>query len=98
MSNVIHLGKEREERTPHLSGTFKCGACKHEWVAVAPVGCYVVECPACGCMRGYSKSHVMAGEGSQIYICKICGSELFSLAQTGDVQCAGCGNHSNPWA
>ena len=94
---VINLGKAREERTPHISGTFKCSACKHEWVGVAPIGCAEFECPSCGCMRGYSKSHIFAGDGSIIYTCQICRGELFSLAQTGDVQCAGCGSHSNPW-
>jgi len=95
---VINLGKIREERTPHLSGTFKCGACKHEWVGVAPVGCYTAECPSCGCIRGYSKTHVLVSEGSVIYVCGTCDGELFSLSKTGDVQCAGCGKHSNPWA
>lgn len=96
--SVIDLQQKREEREPHMSGTFKCGACRHEWVGVAPIGCAEAECPACGCMRGYSKGHVLTGEGSVIYVCTGCGGELFSLARTGDVQCAGCGQQSNPWA
>lgn len=95
---IIDLQQRRADREPHIAGTFKCGACRAEWVGVAPIGCAELQCPVCGCMRGYSKSHILAGEGSVIFVCKICEGELFSLAQSGEAQCAGCGAHHNPWA
>jgi hypothetical protein len=35
---VISLLQLKKDREPHLSGMARCLACRHEWVAVAPVG------------------------------------------------------------
>lgn len=49
---VINLAQAEADREPHLSGKARCLACKHEWVAVAPVGVVWMECPACTLERG----------------------------------------------
>ena len=49
---VIDIAQAKADREPHLSGSAVCLACKHEWVAVAPVGTVWMECPACSLERG----------------------------------------------
>ena len=44
---VIDFTKAKAELDPHISGDARCLACKHEWVAVAPIGTIWLECPAC---------------------------------------------------
>lgn len=86
------------ERRPHLSGIFKCGACKKEWDGVAPVGTSSFECPFCGSERAYSKHHVSMPEGSLAYTCLSCDGYLFSFNLDGDALCAGCGISHEPWS
>jgi len=48
MGEVIELDDYR----PHVSGEAACLLCGHMWVAVAPVGTVVLECPGCHSMAG----------------------------------------------
>lgn len=57
---VIDLAQAKADREPHLSGAAVCLACKHEWVAVAPVGTVWMECPACSIERGRYNGAVMS--------------------------------------
>ena len=53
MTNIITMQSKRSQKMiPHLSGTATCLACSHEWVAVAPLSAFELECPECGTMRG----------------------------------------------
>lgn len=43
MTEIIDLDARRR----HTAGSASCISCQHEWVAVAPVGTDVLECPSC---------------------------------------------------
>lgn len=77
-----------EDNSPHLSGNAVCLACKHEWVAVAPVGTIWFECPSCGTERGVMKGPCMH-VGESHWTCK-CGNILFHITKNA-VYCPLCG-------
>jgi hypothetical protein len=62
---------EREE--PHLSGEAVCIGCKHQWVAVAPLGTWQLECPSCGSMKGIFRLPVGAERGKDLEFACTCG-------------------------
>ncbi len=75
----------------YSTGKAKCLACKHEWVAVAPVGVTWMECPECTLERGrFFAQHVREGEHWQ---CN-CGNDLFYVSPDG-VYCPNCGEWQN---
>lgn len=90
MSNVIDFAKAKEAQTPHASGTCYCMACRHEWVAVWPVGTTQMECPECQSMRGRSKYNYGPEEGALLWSCTTCENQLFNLLPD-RVHCPGCG-------
>jgi hypothetical protein len=63
MSDIVEL----DEHRPHISGPVACTRCRHKWTAVRPVGSDLLECPACGAIRGASldtmlhKPHLILG-------------------------------------
>ena len=63
MTDIVKL----DEHRPHISGPVACTRCRHEWTAVRPVGADLLECPACGAIRGVSldtmlhKPHLILG-------------------------------------
>ena len=95
--NVVSLAANRQ----HLSGLAHCTACKHEWVAVAPVGTVWLECPSCGTERGLMKSPVEPNDGEMEFRCN-CGCRIFGIRsnETGDVWifCVSCGTVQDPWS
>jgi hypothetical protein len=100
MADVIDLSGRRAVPTcddgtdePHLAGPAFCGACHHEWSAVAPHGVTHLECPKCKRYWGALKHAV---EPDQTWRCN-CGEELFWLTPTG-AMCRRCGVRSNDWA
>ena len=86
---IIDFKTAKEERDHHLSGDAKCLACKHEWMAVAPVGAVWMECPSCTLLRGryiahseYPLDHWNCGCGCDLFhvikdcfYCPNCGKE-----------------------
>ena len=94
MSEVIPFkAKERTDADgPHCEGQAFCGACGHEWVAVAPIGVVHLDCPECGRRWGLFKNAV---EPSVAWKCK-CGEALFFLTPVG-AMCRHCGIVSNDW-
>lgn len=94
MGEVIDLTKTREENRPHLEGRAICGACKHEWHAVAPAGTTELECPKCFTMMGLFKTDVTP-HGGVIWQCK-CGNDLFYLTPDGAL-CRRCGVRPIGW-
>ena len=71
--------RQTEKSDPHLSGKARCAVCKHEHVAVAPVGVDWMECPECG-----------LDKARFIRECK-CGCDVFRITRTASF-CINCGN------
>ena len=92
---VISLAAEREKREPHLCGTVTCLACRHEWEAVAPVGCADgLECPSCALPRGVWKYNFGAQEGDAVLTCD-CGNDVLTAYRRDGahyVKCMACGD------
>ena len=84
---VIDLKQAKQEREPHVSGKARCLACKHEWVAVAPVGVIWMECPACTLERGRFVAQV---ERDGLHWHCNCGNDLFHATPDG-FYCPNCG-------
>lgn len=88
MSDIIDFTKAKEEKTPHNSGKARCLGCKHEWVAVAPVGTLVLECPSCQCDKGIFLGLVSPDEYH--WQCN-CGNQFFCFTPT-QTYCPVCGS------
>ncbi len=84
---VIDLAAKRIERGIHKSGPVRCLGCKHEWVAVSPIGTITFECPQCRLMKGVSIG-VMSTQFAQWQCC--CGEYTFFIDAKGPY-CAHCG-------
>lgn len=100
MADVIEFKRPKEESSdPHLSGEAICTSCRHEWVAVAPVGVDDMECPACGTMRGRYKYSIGPPEGASVWVCSRCTNNPlahFLVYRSGidgvkRICCSGCG-------
>lgn len=83
MNNVVSL----QERKPHMAGEAKCLACTHEWIAVAPIGSYVLVCPSCSLEKGVFK-RLCGPENDIVWVCN-CGCDQFYIDQKG-VRCLVC--------
>ena len=84
MSNVVSFP---ERTVPHLSGKARCFKCKHEWVAVTPVGEFVLDCPQCendAAMIGF------VARADTRWVCN-CGCDLFRHDPNGPY-CVNCGS------
>ena len=86
--------KRPEKSEPHMSGEAVCAACKNEWVAVAPVGVPLFECPACGTMRGRMKYSVVPASGV-VWKCD-CECDVFRIT-TKSALCINCGIQRDFW-
>lgn len=86
MSNVINI----EQNLPHMTGEAVCIECKHEWVAVAPIGTHELECGECGTIKGVWK-HMAAP--ATCWECK-CGNQHFWIDPDG-AMCAKCGTRQD---
>lgn len=73
MSNVVQFSKP--EKDPHGVGNAICIGCKHEWIAVAPVGMTRFECPECHTIKGTWKFEFAPAVGALMRICS-CGNDL----------------------
>ena len=89
---IIDLQQAKQDRdakpVPHISGKARCITCKHEWVAVAPVGTTTLECPECK-NDGHMIREVIT-YGDQ-WICD-CGWQLFRMNRHG-IYCPNCGEY-----
>lgn len=96
MNEVVDLQAARAERTPHVSGKARCMGCKHEWVAVAPIGMVTdLECPSCESMKGVMRFACEPADGLK-WICN-CGNDLFMLTDKGAPFCVNCGTRATGW-
>ena len=80
--------RQTEKSDPHLSGKARCAVCKHEHVAVAPVGVDWMECPECGLDKARFIHDAVPNE--DIRECK-CGCDVFRITRTASF-CINCGN------
>jgi hypothetical protein len=92
MGEVVPFRKP-EETEEHLSGEAKCLGCGEEWVAVAPIGVWQLECPKCGTMKGIFKLFVGADDDDLAYTCDCGGEALTAFYHKGQFQlrCMCCG-------
>lgn len=90
MTATIH---DIGEAKPHATGEARCTSCRHEWVAVAPVGVDWLECPACSLMKGRYVHPIV--RGGVIFEC-YCGTDVFHIAPAGPY-CTGCGKFAVGW-
>lgn len=88
--NVVSLAERRAADTPHLAGQARCLACRHDWIAVAPVGVVWLECPSCGGHRGFFGGPCEPAEGEERWECGTCGCQVFYIGPT-VTRCCGCG-------
>ena len=94
MGAVLSLAAAREEREPHLTGAARCVACRHEWVAVAPVGTHTLECPACASTKGYFVNEVM--RGNDRFVCH-CECDVFRISPAVGPYCVNCAAPAEGW-
>lgn len=72
----------------HNSGKARCMACRHEHVAVAPVGVVWMECPECHAMKALFIG-ACERQGEAHWTCN-CGNDLFHATPEG-FYCPNCG-------
>ncbi len=94
MGALVSLAAARQERTPHLSGEAKCIGCQHQWVAVAPIGAVMLDCPVCSLPKGRMVNPCLH-EGST-WVCA-CGNDLFRISPTAGVYCTNCADVQEGW-
>ena len=91
-AEIVPFAKpEREE--PHLAGEALCIGCRHEWVAVAPVGVWQLECPSCTSMKGIWRYPVGGDVGDAVFQCA-CGCEALTAYYRDarfHLKCMSCG-------
>ncbi|TAN51578.1 MAG: hypothetical protein EPN21_06295 [Methylococcaceae bacterium] len=87
----------KQQDVPRLTkeGPALCLACRHEWVAVAPVGTDWLECPGCALSKGRFRGPTYP-EHDQIFICE-CGNDLFVLSRQHGMLCPNCGLWQRPY-
>lgn len=68
------------------SGQARCVGCRHEWVAVAPIGATEFECPACSALKGF---FIGTYSPEERWECA-CECDLFYMTRTG-AMCINCG-------
>jgi len=85
---VVSLDSKRAAKSPHVADRAYCTACKHEWVAVAPVGTLWLECPKCTTYRALF--HFAPHRGDLTRVCPKCDGFLFSVLQRGKLECVAC--------
>lgn len=94
MATITEFKRKCEESEgPHMSGEAKCMQCKYEWVAVAPIGTYWLECPSCGAIKGFFKYYALR-DGDH-WMCS-CGNSNFYIVKKG-IYCPNCGDWQEPF-
>ncbi len=76
---------------PHLTGNARCSTCKHEWIAVAPIGEDWLECPGCNEVKGRFVHDAVPND--DVWVCK-CGCDVFRVTRNAAF-CIHCGNRQS---
>ncbi|RQH69995.1 hypothetical protein IPC102_09495 [Pseudomonas aeruginosa] len=98
MNNIVEFPQKGERQA---TGDAICARCRHEWVAVAPVGAVQLECPACQTHHGLFKYPFGPSKSDSTYVCN-CGSDLYFILkrkgqEVASVICRGCGQEATGW-
>ena len=72
---------------PHLAGPARCLDCGHEWMAVAPLGMTVLDCPKCRAQKG--GRFAMVQKDGDHWHCG-CGNPFYLIRGNG-AYCPNCG-------
>lgn len=88
MSNIVPFKKGTD---PHGTGDAFCFQCKHEWIAVAPVGTTQLECPECKTLKGLWRFPFKPPVGTMLRVCD-CSNDLFYITPEGHL-CTNCGTY-----
>lgn len=80
----------------HISGMAMCLGCKHEWLAVVPVGTTELECPACTTHKGMFKYPYAPASDQEAFCCVGCGGMLFYFMKNAKLFCPTCGHYLEP--
>jgi hypothetical protein len=95
MTNVVSLDSRRPD--PHVAGPAKCLACGKEWVSVAPLGTFTLECPECHTERGVYVAPIGMSTDYSLWTCTIdgCGCQHMTIAKHYEggywIACCKCG-------
>jgi hypothetical protein len=84
MSNVISINQAK----PHISGDAHCIGCGHDWVAVAPIGTSVIDCPECKGAKGIFVN--LCCKLSEAHLTCSCGNDFLHITP-GGFYCPKCG-------
>lgn len=79
-------------------GKAMCGNCRHEWIAVSPIGALPLECPECGSVKGMWKNWFSRGFGDEEHPhwqCP-CGCQFFAVTPYG-IYCPNYGSAQRPY-
>ena len=74
-----------------FEGEARCLACKHTWAARAPAGTIDLECPECHSFRGAHVGPYEVPNGTRVWECYHCTSQIFMVMEGGFSFCLGCG-------
>lgn len=88
---IIPFKREEEPDSPYLTGNARCMSCKHEWIAVSPIGTTWLECPECHAEKGRYQ-YPVERDGFE-WKCN-CGNDLFRVTPDG-YYCPNCGEWQN---
>lgn len=91
MTNIATFPNKSDSQDDckHLSGPARCIECRHEWVAVAPVGTYELQCPQCESIKGMYIGPVDEDENVDRWQCH-CGCDVFKMLRDA-IMCYRCG-------
>ena len=78
MGAVVDLASRKSD--PHLAKKARCCVCRHEWVAVAPLGTDWLECPDCHLMKGRYLHPKVPCDGFEMLSCA-CGCDVFRVTE-----------------
>lgn len=88
-AEVVDLAGQK----PHMSGPAFCVHCRHEWMAIAPLGWITgLDCPSCLRYTGVFRAQAIP---ESRWVCK-CGCDLYRLAAKGPM-CMNCGVTASDW-
>lgn len=91
MGGVIDFEARKLERSPHRSGKARCLNCKHEWIAVAPIGTVDLQCTKCETFQGVFVG--ISATAFKQWRCQ-CGEYMFFIDEISPY-CVHCGERPN---
>ena len=88
-SNVHSFAEAKLKSSTHVEGNVLCMACDATWVAIAPVGTILMECPHCNLKKAIWMSPILPQDEPMIQ-CGTC-RNIFLIVGINNVYCPNCG-------